>query len=193
MKVTDIVEAYSDMGKLSPEQLAKGGRLDPNDSSNFKQVSGRAFYQIVSRLKQNDLARGDAAKGLETLSIYTPSEYNGMKCYIGQNNSSGYAIAHGDELVSVFSTQGSSGNAIMVDAINNGAKRLDCFAIRTESGEIQGGLYTLYTRHGFKIDTSLNSGDPSEPYSIQQGVSSFVDDDGNVHHDDERVVIFMKR
>jgi hypothetical protein len=117
-----------------------------------------------------------------------------MKCYLGVNNSSGYAIAHRDELVSVFSSQGSSGHAIVKDAINNGAKRLDCFAIRNnKTGNISGDLYRLYSMNGFKIDKSMNSGTPGEPYAIVNGVSDYVDDNGNVHPEDPRVVIFMKR
>lgn len=191
MKIYEILsEDFKDIGKLSPEELKRGQKLSPGED-NFKQVDARLFYKAVTRIRDNDIARGDAARGLDTLTIYKPNEYADMACYLGNNNSSGYAL-HGDELVSVFSTQGSSGNAIVADAIKNGARRLDCFATRNKDGSIEGALYTLYSRHGFKIDKSMNSGEPGEPYSIQNGVSSFVDDDGNVHHDDPRVVIFMK-
>ena len=184
------MEAFSDLGKLSPEKLQKGQRLTPNEN-NFQQVNGRVFYQAVSRIRSNDIAKGDQARGLDTLTVYSPKEYNSMKCFLGLNNSSGYAL-HGDELVSVFSTQGSSGNAIVQDAIKNGARRLDCFAIRNKEGKIEGSLYTLYKRNGFQLDTTMNSGNEGEPYSIQNGVSSYVDDDGVVHPSDPRVVIFMK-
>lgn len=190
MKISDITEAFSDIGKLDPEQLQKGQRLVPN-GDNFKQVDGRVFYQAVSRIRSNDIARGDQAKGLDTLTVYSPKEYNHMKCFLGLNNSSGYAI-HGDELVSVFSTQGSSGNAIVQDAIQNGARRLDCFAVRNKEGKIEGSLYTLYKRNGFQLDTDMNSGNQGEPYSVQNGVSSYVDEHEVVHPNDPRVVIFMK-
>lgn len=150
------------------------------------------FFRAISAIKQNDIARGDQARGLATLTVYTIPEYNQMECFLGKNNSSGYAL-HGTELVSVFSSQGSSGNAVVVDAIKNGAKHLDCFAIRTPEGKIDGGLYRLYSKHGFKIDTNMNSGKPGEAYSIVNGVSSFVDDNGVIHNDDPRVVIFMVR
>lgn len=115
-----------------------------------------------------------------------------MECYIGENNSSGYAIKDHDELVSVFSSQNASGDAIVQDAIKNGATHLDCFAIRDANGNISGNLYTLYSRNGFKIDKNKNEGKPGEPFSIEQGVSSYVDDKGVVHPNDPRVVIFMK-
>ena len=186
-----IDELFKDIGKLSPEQLKKGQRLTKGED-NFTPVTGRVFYQAVSRIKTNDIARGDQARGLDTLTVYTPTEYNQMKCYLGKNNSSGYAIKDSSELVSVFSSQGSSGDAIVQDAIKNGATHLDCFATRDRMGNIMGGLYTLYSRNGFKIDTAMNSGTPGEAYSIVKGVSSFVDDDGVVHPEDPRVVIFMK-
>jgi hypothetical protein len=186
-----IDEIFTDLGKLSPEQLKRGQKLKPGED-NFTQVTGRVFYQAVSRIKTNDIARGDQARGLDTLTVYTPNEYNQMECYLGKNNSSGYAIKDGSELVSVFSSQGSSGDAIVQDAIKNGATHLDCFATRDRSGNIMGGLYTLYSRNGFVIDTDMNSGEPGEAYSIVNGVSSFVDDHGQVHPDDPRVVIFMR-
>jgi len=187
MKINEILEGVGD----APSEF--GQRLSQEDNGNFQEVPGRLFAQAVSRIKQNDLARGDAAKGLDTLHVYPVEDYNGMSCFIGKNNSSGYAIAHGDELVSVFSSQGSTGSAIMKDAIQNGAKRLDCFAIRNEDGSIEGGLYTLYSRHGFSIDVGMNSGEPGQAYAIQKGVSDYVDDSENVHPNDPRVVIFMKK
>lgn len=193
MKISDIIEAFRDIGKLSQDELQKGQRLDPTSEDNFEQVDGNTYHKAITGIMRNDLARGDAAKGLDTLTVYSRPEYDKMNCFLGKNNSSGYCIKDGDELVSVFSSQGSSGNALMVDAVKNGASRLDCFATRSPNGEISGALYKLYSRHGFKVDTDMNSGTPGEAYSIQNGVSSFVDDAGNVHHDDPRVVIFMKR
>ena len=183
-------EAFKDMGNLSPEELKKGQRLDSAD--NFKEVDARVFYNVISKLKENELAKSpNDRRGLASLSIYTIPEYKDMNCYLGDNNSSGYCLHH-DELVSVFSTQGSSGNAIVMSAIKNGAKRLDCFALRGENGIIDGPLFKLYNKHGFKIDTSMNSGKKGEAYSIQNGISSYVDEDEVVHEDDPRVVIFMK-
>jgi len=187
MKISEILERVGD----APSEF--GHRLSQFNHGNFQKVSGRLFAQAVSRITQNDLARGDAAKGLDTLHVYSVTEYNSMKCFIGKNNSSGYAIAHGNELVSVFSSQGSTGSAIMKDAIQNGVTRLDCFAIRNKDGSIEGGSHTLYSRHGFSIDVGMNSGEPGQAYAIQNGVSDYVDDSGNVHPDDPRVVIFMKR
>ena len=186
-----LQEAFKDIGKLSPEQLTKGQRLSSEDA--FAEVDARVFYNVISKIKTNDLARGSLAKGLDTLTVYSINEYKKMSCFLGDNNSSGYAIAHETELVSVFSSQGSSGNAIVKSAIKNGANHLDCFATRDSDGDIvDDGLFKLYSRNGFKIDTSKNDGVKGEAYSIQKGVSSFVDENEVVHEDDPRVVIFMK-
>jgi hypothetical protein len=191
MRLHDLEEAFTDLGKLSGDELKKGQRLSPTEN-NFTQVDGRVFFTAVSSIMSNDIARGDQARGLDTLTVYPINDYNQMKCFLGKNNSSGYAIKDGNELVSVFSSQGSSGNAIVADANNNGASRLDCFAERAKDGKISGQLYLLYTRHGYHVDTTMNSGTPGEAYSTVNGVSSFVDDNGNVYPEDPRVVIFMK-
>jgi hypothetical protein len=195
-RISSLLEAFKDIGKLSPEQLKKGQKLDPKDDDNFTPVTGRVFHKAINRIRQNDIERlnkGLPSKGLKTLSVYGPGDYNKMKCFLGKNNSSGYCIAHGDELVSVFSSQKSSGKAIMKDAIKNGARRLDCYALRDKKGNIEGPLYKLYSSFGFRIDKSMNSGTPGEPYAIVNGVSDFVNDKGQVEPDNPQVVIFMKR
>ena len=193
-RIDSILEAFKDIGKLSAKELMKGQRLDPNNDGNFELVTGRVFHQAVSQIRVNDIARGDNAKGLDTLTVYKVSEYKKMKCYLGKNNSSGYCISHRNELVSVFSSQQSSGKAIMKSALENGAKRLDCFALQNPiTNNISGNLYNLYSRFKFKIDKQKNEGKPDDPYSIVNGVSNYVDDRGVVHPNDERVVIFMKR
>ena len=190
-KIIELIEAFKDLGNLLPSELEKGQKLSQEVDGNFTEVQGRVFHTIVSKIKQNDIAKGLKSKGLDTLTVYDVNEYNDMKCYIGNNNSAGYAVHH-DELVSVFSSQQSSGSAIVKDAIKNGAKRLDCFATREKNGDISGPLYTLYSRNGFKIDTHMNTGKDGEPYSIQNGVSSYVNDNGEVEPNNPSVVVFMK-
>jgi hypothetical protein len=193
MTFQKLLEKFTDIGKLSDTQLKKGHPLTNED---FVEVDGTVFFNAITKIKINDIARlnkGLPSKGLHTLTVYKRDDYNKMKCYIGENNSSGYALQDKHELVSVFSSLGSSGNAIMLSAVKNGANHLDCFALRDKEGNISGPLYSLYSKHGFKIDKSMNSGKPGESYAIVKGVSDYVDDNEIVHPDDERVVIFMKR
>jgi len=187
MKILEILETFKELGNLPPAQLVKG-----QTANSFKQVSGRMFNQIVTKMGKFDGLR-ESPKGLNTLSVYPVEVYNKMQCFIGDNNTSGYAIKDGEELVSVFSTAGRSGKAIMVDAIKRGVSRLDCFALRDGNGNVVGKLVDLYEQYGFKVDTNMNQGNPDEPYAIVNGVSSFVNDAGQVEPDNPNVVVFMVR
>lgn len=187
-----LEEAFSDIGSTPDWQLKKGFPLDRDDEDSFQQVSGRVFHQILTRMVRADKLR-DTPKGLEDLSIYSPSEYNQMDCFIGKNNTAGYALKRDGELVSVFSTARSSGHAIVADAVRRGARKLDCFAEVDSSGRVDGLLFRLYSKHGFRIDRSMNVGNPSEPYSIVNGISYYVNERGQVEMDNPTVVVFMKR
>jgi hypothetical protein len=113
-----------------------------------------------------------------------------MRCFIGDNNSSGYAI-NNRELVSVFSSQKSSGNPLVQSAISNGATHLDCYAFLLNN-KISGDLFSLYSRNGFRINKNLTTGELGVPYTIQNGISRFVNEEGDVEIDNPQVVIFMK-
>jgi len=194
-------EDFNDLGKLSPEKLIRGQRLDPSEVDNFKQVDGRVFYDALKQIIQNDNSRANPDhishkfyKNIkDSLSVYDISDYKKMRCFLGKNNSSGFVLKDGDELISVFSSLNSSGSALVKDAMKEGARRLDCFATQDENGNIQNeGLVKLYGRHGFHIDENMNDGTAGEAYAIQNGISYFVDESGNVEPKNPMVVVFMK-
>ena len=187
-----INEAFSDIGMTPQWQLNKAYPLDQDDEDNFQQVSGRVFNQILTRLVRADKLR-DTPKGLEDLTVYSSDEYDRMMCFIGKNNTAGYALTREGELVSVFSTARSAGHAIVADAVRRGARKLDCFAEIDSSGRVDGALYRLYSRHGFRINRSMNTGTPGQPYAIINGISYYVNSRGEVEMDNPTVVIFMKR
>ena len=191
-------EAFSDLGKMSPEQLTKGQKLEPEGTDNFQQVDGRVFHQAVTQIMKNDdgrCASGDSmCKNLrDNLTIYELNDYKKMKCFLGRNNSSGFCIKDGDELVSVFSSLGSAGKAAVKEAIRQGAKRLDCFAQQDGNGKILNvGLPKLYRMFGFEVDENMTTGnDPSVPYTIVRGVSYFVNENEEVELTNPKVVVFM--
>lgn len=176
---TQFLEDYADMGKLSSEELTKGQPISKDDfKDDFKLVSGNVFHKAINGIKKNAFDEHP----IHNLSEYTREDYNKMECYLGSNNSSGYCIDD-SEIVSLFSTQGSSGHALVKSAIENGGNRLDCFAKRDDEGRVFGMLYGLYSKHGFKIDTEKNS---DEPYKIVNGISEVV---GGEKGD---IVIYMK-
>lgn len=192
-------EAFSDIGKLSPEQLKMGFRLNPEDSEKFKPVDWRNFYKIINGYMKSDDKRADPDhpkhkkfKGIkDNITIYEPKKYAEMECFVGPNNTSGYCIKGGDELVSVFSSEEPSGDALVKSAIKNGARRLDCFADQDGNGGIESkGLYKLYSRNGFVIDKDKN--DDTMPYPVFNGISYGVDDDGNIDRNSKTVVVYMK-
>lgn len=76
-------------------------------------------------------------------ALTTPDalELDDARCYLSNDDASGYAIVAGD-LRYVFSTVKGRGDELVADAIRNGARSLDCF---------DGYLTTLYTRHGFVV------------------------------------------
>jgi len=193
-----LLEVFSDLGKLSPEELTKGQRLEVEDDGNFNEVDGRVFKQALTQIRYNDIAKMDKGlpyRGLVSLSVYGVKDYNNMACYLGINNSSGYAIAGGNELVSVFSTSGSSGRAIVGDAIKNGVTHLDCFAeMNPKSGKFAGKLFGLYSSMGFKVDTNMNHGGE---YPVKNGISVVYQENGEPEYstdnpDNVNVVIYMK-
>jgi hypothetical protein len=187
-----IIEAFKDLGKLSDDELQKGQALDKDKEGNFNKVDGRTFHTVLTKMIKKD-ALNPNPKGLDGLSLYTIPEYTKMKCFLGKNNSSGFCVKSDGDLVSVWSTQKSSGKAIVSEAIKNGAKKLDCFAtLNHETGEVSGLLYKLYSSFGFKINTNLTTGDGSKPYDIVKGISYYTDGE-TVDKTSPMVVIFMKR
>ncbi len=111
-----IFETFNDLskGRLTDDDLKKGQKLRIGDK--FVEVSATVFHNSITKIKQNDLER-KLPKGLDTLTVYSKEEYRTKRCFLGPNNSSGYALTKDGELVSVFSSQKSSGNALVADAV----------------------------------------------------------------------------
>lgn len=95
------------------------------------------FHGQLAALKRN-------AKISVTVDVHEPEEYLDCDLYLTENGRAGFAIKNGDELVSVFSYGGErAGDAIVAKAVEQGARRLDCF-------DIENRLPGLYGRHGFQ-------------------------------------------
>jgi hypothetical protein len=63
-----------------------------------------------------------------------------QRFFLSPSNRSGYSVKGDGELVLLHSLDRGKGDALVVDAVKNGARFLDCF---------DGYLPTLYGRHGF--------------------------------------------
>lgn len=78
------------------------------------------------------------------VDVHTPEEYENCRMFLTDDGRAGFAIAEGDELVSVFSCPGKhAGGDVVAKAVELGARRLDCY-------DIHGALPRLYGSHGFK-------------------------------------------
>lgn len=62
------------------------------------------------------------------MDVHEPEEYLDCDLYLAEDGRSGFAIKDSDELISVFSYGGvHAGDAMVVKAVEQGARRLDCF------------------------------------------------------------------
>jgi hypothetical protein len=78
----------------------------------------------------------------------------GASVFLTADANTGYAIKASGELVGVFSTIKGRGDAIVSDAILNGANALDCF---------DGYLPGFYARFGFVETARVANWTPGEP------------------------------
>lgn len=100
-------------------------------------ANAQTFHDAIDRLKQSNPYS-------KAVDVHEVDEYRDWDLYLSENGRAGFAIKDGDELVSVFSYRGEgAGDSMVQSAVDNGARRLDCY-------DIHEGLPSLYGRHGFK-------------------------------------------
>lgn len=75
------------------------------------------------------------------LHEYSLREYAEMRTFLGQQGRSGYAIKPDGDLVNLFSCSRGKGQALLKEAVANGAKKLDCY---------DGSLVGIYQKAGFR-------------------------------------------
>lgn len=130
-----------DVSDLTGERSAFDDANPMADSMGFVEVKGREgarrFHERISELKKSNPFAA-------AVDVHDPDEYERCRMFLTEDGRAGFAIAEGDELVSVFSYRGKhAGDAIVSKAVEMGARRLDCY-------DIDGALPRLYGRHGFK-------------------------------------------
>lgn len=124
-------------------------------------TSALLFHNALVNAKHN-------GRNMEGVDVYPISKYDDMLCYLSDDGRSGYAIKSDSTLVSVFSTVRGRGDDLISHAVYNGASKLDCFVSVSSDGGFYGPLWKLYTRHGFRLDTSINI---DGQYPVTNGVS----------------------
>ena len=101
----------------------------------FVQVTGKEFQSSLKRVQDKYSYIKQATTPWNEIDLSSNFYIAGYPAFMG------YAISENGELTSVFSCIKGKGDTIMQDAIQNGAKHLDCF---------DGYLPSFYQRHGFK-------------------------------------------
>ncbi len=104
-------------------------------ATSFFQVSAVAFRAALAGAQDTSATVAGSTTPAADLDL------SGAACYVADDLCSGYVVKANGELISVFSLIKGRGNAIMADALRNGASHLDCF---------DGYLPTLYARFGFR-------------------------------------------
>lgn len=113
----------------------------PGRTLRFREIRGRAgarlFHDRIAELKRT--SRFAAA-----VDVHDPDEYERCRMFLSEDGRADFALAEDDELVSVFSYKGAhAGDDIVGKAVEQGARRLDCY-------DIKGFLPRLYGGHGFR-------------------------------------------
>ena len=110
----------------------------------------RLFHDRIAELKRSNPFAA-------AVDVHSAEEYAHCRLFLTGNGRAGFALADGDMLVSVFSYRGEhAGDDIVAKAVEQGARRLDCYNIR-------GGLPRLYGRHGFKPVATVDWNDDYAP------------------------------
>ena len=128
----------------SADKVPERPKRDTGDGGRAERVrfvgdaTSLDFQKAISEIKKT--SHGQA------VDVSDISDYDEMSKFLTPSHGAGFALKHGDELVSVFNTGKDGkglGNTLVNQAVENGAKRLDCY-------DINGGLPRLYSRNGFK-------------------------------------------
>ena len=141
-----------DVAETTKHTYAPGSEL-----ANVLQTLGKSnsvqFHELEPKqgaaVFVNYIAKGKAAStaGWQVF-VYSADEYKGMRLFLAEDGSAGFALKPDGDLVSVFAHPdarnrpgGSPFTAMMALAIEQGAKKCDCF---------DGFLPNLYANFGFK-------------------------------------------
>ena len=138
------------VGRANPARIPKGKANPLIFRLDHSERSAQLFHNRIADLKRN-------AEVSATVDAHEPEEYLDCDLYLTEDGRAGFAIKNGNELVSVFSYTGErAGDALVEKAVENGARRLDCF-------DIKGFLPRLYGRHGFQSVARVRWNDEYAP------------------------------
>lgn len=122
---------------------------EKSSAVNYKSVDAKTF------IRNRDAKLNPEFEAFVTK--YSSEEYaeKGAKMYVSETGNSGYAITEDGDLISVFSAPGAhEGSSMIPNAIENGAKTLDCL------GPV---LPKVYAKYGFEVTDKIAWDDEYAP------------------------------
>lgn len=122
----------------------------------FAQVTITTFAAALTYAQATDARVAGATTPAADLDL------TGARVFLSQDFATGYAVKPSGELVGVFSTVKGRGDAIVRDAIANGANSLDCF---------DGYLPKFYGRFGFAETSRAANWTAGEPDVVFMALS----------------------
>ena len=126
-------------------------RMTDQDPESAQYAPSRGYFTALeSARERHPLIAASTSSPLEIAGVLSLDDI----AYLSDDGLSGYVVKASGELVGVFSSVKGRGDALMVSAIANGARRLDCF---------DGYLPELYARHGFRETDRAENWTPGGP------------------------------
>ena len=139
---TGLARSIRDAGAPKPFAVRSGGdvglrtlRPSARTSNRFRRVGASSFP--ITEVTHDPVAFHEAiSDAMESRShgssvkIYSPDEYRNMQTFLSKDGTGGFAL-NGDDIVSVFNTQGGpnrrAGYSMIQAAVQLGGRRLDAF------------------------------------------------------------------
>ena len=144
----NVAQSVAEQSQLLSEMLTERGIK--HTSQQVKLATPQEFYDAIIEAKQLN------PHGW-MVDAYKAEDYAGFTCLLTEDGKSGIAIKPNGDIISVFSSvkRDNRLQMLMPMAIMQGGRKLDCYYLQGENGNIY-GLPKLYSTFGFKIAATTN-------------------------------------
>ena len=144
----NVAQSVAEQSRLLSKMLTERGIK--HTSQQVKLATPQEFYDAIIEAKQLN------PHGW-MVDAYKAEDYAGFTCLLTEDGKSGIAIKPNGDIISVFSSvkRDNRLQMLMPMAIMQGGRKLDCYYLQGENGNIY-GLPKLYSTFGFKIAATTN-------------------------------------
>ena len=167
----NVAQSVAEQSRLLSKMLTERGIK--HTSQQVKLATPQEFYDAIIEAKQLN------PHGW-MVDAYEAEDYAGFTCLLTEDGKSGIAIKPNGDIISVFSSvkRDNRLQMLMPMAIMQGGRKLDCYYLQGENGNIY-GLPKLYSTFGFKIAATTNF---VEEYVPQEEYARWKEEhDGSIH------------